>query len=129
MIEAVGWEYLDAFFERCAGLLATDGADVPAGHHDRRPCLRGGEERPQLRQYADLPRRLPPSLGAMQRSVARRTDLRAVFLEDIGPSYALTLRHWRERFGAAAEQLEELGYDDRFRRLWWLTSPSRRPGS
>ena len=56
----------------------------------------------------------------MQRSVARRTDLRAVFLEDIGPSYALTLRHWRERFGAAAEQLEELGYDDRFRRLWRL---------
>ena len=25
MIEAVGWEYLDRFFERCAGLLAADG--------------------------------------------------------------------------------------------------------
>ena len=54
----------------------------------------------------------------MQHSVARGTDLRPVFLEDIGSSYALTLRHWRERFDDATEQLEQLGYDERFRRLW-----------
>ncbi len=46
--------------------------------------------------------------------------MRTVWLEDISPSYVLTLRHWRERFVAAAAQLDELGYDERFRRLWTL---------
>jgi cyclopropane-fatty-acyl-phospholipid synthase len=41
-----------------------------------------------------------------------------VWLEDIAPSYVLTLRAWRERLAAAAPRLAELGYDRRFRRLW-----------
>ena len=34
------------------------------------------------------------------------------------PHYAETLRRWRANFEAAAEELEALGYDERFRRLW-----------
>ena len=30
----------------------------------------------------------------------------------------LTLQAWRQRFEAATERLEELGYDERFRRTW-----------
>ncbi len=41
-------------------------------------------------------------------------------LEDITPHYAETLLRWRERFAAGAERLQELGYDERFRRLWEL---------
>ena len=39
-------------------------------------------------------------------------------LEDIGPSYALTLRAWRERFIARLAEVRELGYPTRFIRLW-----------
>ncbi len=48
--------------------------------------------------------------------------MRTTWLDDISPSYVLTLRAWRERFDAATEQLEALGYDEPFRRLWslWL---------
>jgi cyclopropane-fatty-acyl-phospholipid synthase len=46
--------------------------------------------------------------------------MRDVWLEDISPSYALTLRRWRERFLAASARLEELGYGLPFRRLWEL---------
>jgi cyclopropane-fatty-acyl-phospholipid synthase len=120
MIEAVGWEYLDAFFERCAGLLAADGLMfLQAITIDDRAYAAEKSSR-SFANTLIFPGGCVPSLGAMQRSVARRTDLRAVFLEDIGPSYALTLRHWRSRFRAASEQLEELGYDGRFRRLWRL---------
>ena len=59
-----------------------------------------------------------PSVESIQRSIARRTDLRTVRLEDISPSYVLTLQAWRQRFEAATERLEEMGYDDRFRRTW-----------
>ena len=52
------------------------------------------------------------------RCVARHTDLRTVQLDDLTPHYAETLRHWRDNVEAASERLAELGYDERFRRLW-----------
>ena len=48
------------------------------------------------------------------------TDLRQVHLEDITAHYATTLARWRERFLDASERLADLGYDERFRRLWEL---------
>lgn len=118
MIEAVGWEYLDTFFERCSALLAPHGLMfLQAITIDDRAY----EAEKTARSFANtmiFPGGCLPSLGAMQGSIARRTDMRPVFLEEISPSYALTLRHWRERFTAASGQLAELGYDERFRRLW-----------
>ncbi len=35
-------------------------------------------------------------------------------------SYPLTLSYWRRNFIAAREKVAELGYDERFRRLWEL---------
>jgi cyclopropane-fatty-acyl-phospholipid synthase len=61
-----------------------------------------------------------PSLEALGRDVARCTDLQVVHLHDITAHYPATLRRWRERFIAHGEQLAELGYDERFRRLWTL---------
>ncbi len=46
--------------------------------------------------------------------------MRVIQLEDISEHYVRTLAHWRRRFGDARPQLEALGYDARFRRLWEL---------
>ena len=46
--------------------------------------------------------------------------MRVLDLEDITAHYPPTLRAWRENFLAAADPLEQLGYDRRFRRLWQL---------
>ena len=59
-----------------------------------------------------------PSLEVIARCVARHTDMRTVGLKDLTPHYAETLRRWRANFEAAAARLEDLGYDERFRRLW-----------
>ena len=61
-----------------------------------------------------------PSLEIISRSIARVTDFRLLDLEDITAHYATTLERWRERFLDAGERLSELGYDERFRRLWEL---------
>jgi len=50
--------------------------------------------------------------------VARHTDMRTVGLKDLTPHYAETLRRWRANFEGATPRLEDLGYDERFRRLW-----------
>ena len=44
--------------------------------------------------------------------------MRLTNLEDIGPSYAQTLRVWRERFFDKEEQVKAMGYDERFIRMW-----------
>jgi cyclopropane-fatty-acyl-phospholipid synthase len=122
MIEAVGWQYFGTFFAKCSELLEPHGLmflqaiALEDGAYD---AERGA------RTFANqliFPGGSLPSLEVIQRHVARDTDMRTVWLDDISPSYVLTLRHWRERFEQATEQLAELGYDEVFRRLWrlWL---------
>ena len=120
MIEAVGWEYFDAFFARCSALLAPDGLMFLQAITIDDRAYEAERGTPSFANTLVFPGGCLPSLGAMHRSVARRTDMRPVFLEDIGSSYLLTLRHWRERFAAATRRLDEMGYDRRFRRLWEL---------
>ena len=120
MIEAVGWRYFDTFFRRCSELLEPHGLFFlqAIAVEDR-----AYEAEKRSRSFANeliFPGGCLPSLEVIQRCLAQVTDMRTVWLEDISPSYALTLRHWRERFVAASDQLGELGYDDRFRRLWTL---------
>jgi cyclopropane-fatty-acyl-phospholipid synthase len=122
MIEAVGWQYFDRFFERCSELLGPNGLFfLQAITVDDRAY----EAEKSARSFATeliFPGGCLPSLEVIQRVLARHTDLRTVWLDDISPSYALTLQHWRKRFVDARERLEELGYDEPFRRLWalWL---------
>ena len=39
-------------------------------------------------------------------------------VEEIGPSYAETLRRWRESFESRLPEVRALGYDRRFERTW-----------
>ncbi|HET8940994.1 MAG TPA: class I SAM-dependent methyltransferase, partial [Rudaea sp.] len=59
-----------------------------------------------------------PAVSRMLDSAARNSDLKLFHLEDIGPSYALTLAMWRERFHHRLADVRALGYDDRFVRMW-----------
>ncbi len=118
MIEAVGWEWFDTYFRHCSELLNPHGLFFLQAI-----CVadRAYEIEKRTRSFANeviFPGGCLPSVESIQRSIAHQTDLRTVALEDISPSYVLTLRAWRERFEAAAERLEELGYDDRFQRTW-----------
>ena len=122
MIEAVGWRDFGTFFARCSDLLADDGAMLlQAITMDDRAY----EVEKALARASSAPTSSPngclPSLEVIARCVARRTDLRTVAPR--GPHAPLRAR----RCGAGAsnfererERLAELGYDERFRRLWRL---------
>jgi cyclopropane-fatty-acyl-phospholipid synthase len=120
MIEAVGWQYFPTFFRRCSELVADDGAMLLQAIviEDR-----AYEVEKASRSFANthiFPGGCLPSLQVIARNVARVTDFREAHLEDITAHYATTLQRWRERFLAAAERVAELGYDERFRRMWEL---------
>ena len=120
MIEAVGWQYLDRFFSRCSELLAPDGLMFLQAICVDDRAYEAEKDAPSFSNRLIFPGGFLPSVEAISRSLARQTDLRTLWLEDISPSYVLTLRAWRERFLAAEERLRQLGYDRRFRRLWEL---------
>ncbi|MFI5028509.1 MAG: class I SAM-dependent methyltransferase [Solirubrobacterales bacterium] len=118
MIEAVGWQHLDEFFRRCDQLLTADGLMLlQAITIDDRLY----EVEKVARSFANthvFPGGCLPSQAEIAACVARDTELRQVWSEDISAHYPLTLAAWRERFGAAWSRLRSHGYDERFRRLW-----------
>jgi cyclopropane-fatty-acyl-phospholipid synthase len=120
MIEAVGWQYFPTFFRRCSELVAEDGAMLlQAIVIDDRAYQVEKAGKSFINTYI-FPGGCLPSLEVISRQLPRVTDLRQVHLEDITAHYATTLALWRERFLDASERLADLGYDERFRRLWEL---------
>jgi cyclopropane-fatty-acyl-phospholipid synthase len=120
MIEAVGWQYFPTFFRRCGELVRENGAMLLQAiviEDSAYEVEKGG--RSFINTYV-FPGGCLPSMEVISRSVDRVTDFREIHREDITDHYATTLERWRERFLAAREQVAELGYDERFCRLWEL---------
>jgi len=118
MVEAIGHQYLDAYFTKVGTLLAPHGVALVQAItiEDRRyaQALRAVDF---IKRHV-FPGSFIPSVSAMLGAAARTSDLKLYNLEDIGPSYALTLAAWRERFHRARNGVRALGFEERFLRLW-----------
>ncbi len=120
MIEAVGYHDFGTFFTRCSNLLAAHGKMLlQAITIDDRAYEVEKASRSFIRTHI-FPGGCLPSLAVIARCVADHTDMRTVARKDLTPHYAETLRRWRANFEAATLHLEDLGYDERFRRLWQM---------
>jgi cyclopropane-fatty-acyl-phospholipid synthase len=120
MIEAVGWRHFGTFFRRCSELLEPHGAMLlQAITIDERIYAMERFSRSFIRTRV-FPGGCLPSRSVIDAALARHTDMRIAGAADLTTSYAHTLASWRERFKRAAPELEELGYDKRFRRLWTM---------
>jgi len=118
MIEAVGHKDFGTFFACCSDLLAPNGTMLlQTITIDDRAYDIEKLSRSFIRTYV-FPNGCLPCLRVIADNLAERTDMRTVHLEDLSHHYAETLRRWRANFDAAGPELERLGYDDRFRRLW-----------
>jgi cyclopropane-fatty-acyl-phospholipid synthase len=118
MIEAVGHEYLPAYFSKISDLLASDGAAMIQGitmpDHRYAQYLK---EVDYIRTRV-FPGSCVPSASAMIAAAVERSDLRPAALHDFGHQYARTLREWRLRFKENENKISSLGYNDSFRRAW-----------
>jgi cyclopropane-fatty-acyl-phospholipid synthase len=117
MVEAVGHQYLDTYFETCARLLAPDGIAAIQAITVRDDWYDPRQRQVDFIKRYIFPGSFIPSMSALSSS-AGTTDLRLVHLEDITPHYAETLRRWRVSFHESRERIAALGFDERFRRLW-----------
>jgi cyclopropane-fatty-acyl-phospholipid synthase len=118
MIEAVGFQYFDTYFKKCGELLKPNGSFVLQAivmpERDYGTYLRSTDF---IQRYV-FPGGCLASVGAILESAGRTTDLRIVDCENFAPHYAETLRHWRQAFFERLDNVRQLGYSDRFIRLW-----------
>jgi cyclopropane-fatty-acyl-phospholipid synthase len=118
MIEAVGAQYLDGYFEKVGHLLKPGGKAliqaITIEDHRYAQALRSVDF---IKRYI-FPGSFIPSINAMLGAKSRATDLALIHLEDFGDSYARTLRAWRQRFMEQLPQVHVLGFDNRFIRMW-----------
>ena len=118
MLEAVGESYWDAYFATLDQRLAPGGRiglQTITMPHDRMVATR--RTHTWIQKYI-FPGGQIPSLTAIQDSLDRQTRLRITERTDFGAHYAETLRIWRDRFCARAEEVARLGFDDVFTRMW-----------
>lgn len=118
MIEAVGPQFLDSYFQQINALLKPDGlALVQAINMPEQRYTRALKNVDFIQRYI-FPGSFIPSFGAILESVRNGSNLVLTHSEDTGFHYARTLHDWCERFMAKRDRLEQLGYDQAFRRLW-----------
>ena len=118
MIEAIGHRYFDTYFNKCSELLRPEGMMLLQSITIGDQRYRAARKSIDFIQRYIFPGGRLPSVAALSDSIARKTNMRIFHLEDIGPHYATTLRHWRERFFANIGQIRQLGYEEHFIRMW-----------
>lgn len=118
MIEAVGWQYFDTFFEKCSSLLKADGAMLLQAITIDEELYEAEKASKSFANTHIFPGGCLPSKEVIDTSVAKVTDMKETWMEDITASYPPTLKAWRDRFLGAWNELEPHGYDEQFRRLW-----------
>jgi cyclopropane-fatty-acyl-phospholipid synthase len=118
MLEAVGERYWDAYFTALDAHLAPGGRvglqTITMGHER---MLATRRTYTWIHKYI-FPGGLLPSVTAIENSLARSTRLRITARDDFGAHYAETLKIWRDRFSAYSGEVERLGFDEVFRRMW-----------
>ncbi|MHC4939362.1 MAG: class I SAM-dependent methyltransferase [Planctomycetota bacterium] len=117
MIEAVGDEYYEAYFSKCADLLKPDGmGTIQAITIRDNEYERARKEVDFIKRYI-FPGCNIPSVARLLEA-AGKTDLTLFHLDDITPHYAKTLKLWREAFLENADRIREMGFDESFIRMW-----------
>ncbi|MCY1697583.1 cyclopropane-fatty-acyl-phospholipid synthase [Lelliottia sp. SL45] len=118
MIEAVGKTFLPAFFRTCQARLRPGGKMALQAITIQDQRYRDYSKSVDFIQRYIFPGGFLPSITAMNELMTRHTDFVVRNLFDMGPDYARTLTHWRTRFLHAWQEIEKLGFDERFRRMW-----------
>jgi len=118
MIEAIGHQNYDNYFQKCGALLKADGLMLIQAITITDQQYETARRSVDFIQRYIFPGSCIPAVSVMADSVRRSTDMRLYHLEDIGPHYARTLQLWREKFFYNVAQVRKLGYPNTFIRMW-----------
>jgi cyclopropane-fatty-acyl-phospholipid synthase len=117
MFEAVGERYWPTYFDKIHSVLKPGGKAGLQIITIRDDLFEDYRRRPDFIQKYIFPGGMLPSEERLQ-AVVERARLSWSRVERFGQDYARTLHEWGDRFAGAWTQVQPLGFDERFRRLW-----------
>src|SRR5205085_10491406 len=118
MIEAVGHDYWDSYFDVLDRALAPGGKvaiQAITMPHDRMLATR--RTYTWINKYI-FPGGFLPSTEVMDQITRKHTSFRLTGRTAFGSHYAETLRQWDAAFTAAHQRVLALGFDETFLRMW-----------
>ena len=118
MIEAVGLNNLDTYFEVCSRLLKPEGLMVLQAITIRDQYYEDARKSVDFIQRHIFPGSGIPSVNSMMTSVTKKSDLIMIQQQDYAEDYAQTLWHWSQRFTQKTQEVLDLGYPEFLPRLW-----------
>tara|TARA_B110001452_G_scaffold197651_1_gene167592 strand:- start:3951 stop:5132 length:1182 start_codon:yes stop_codon:yes gene_type:complete len=117
MIEAVGENYLDKYFNTIKKSLNTSGTAAIQGitiRDDLFDRYRGSED--FIQKYI-FPGGFLPSIHFMK-NLMKKNELSLLKINSYPDDYAKTLVAWRENFLKTWNNITPLGFDEKFKRMW-----------
>ena len=117
MIEAVGERYWPVYFDKLRNALTPDGTVLLQAITIAEDRFDKYRQQPDFIQSYIFPGGVLPTVDIIRQQAAR-AGLELTTHEPFGLSYARTLAVWRERFLAAWPEIERLGFDTSFKRMW-----------
>jgi cyclopropane-fatty-acyl-phospholipid synthase len=118
MIEAVGLDNLDVYFEKCSSLLKPNGIMVLQAITIRDQFYSNARKSVDFIQRHIFPGTGIPSVHAIMNSITKKTDMILNEQKDFAEDYAHTLRDWSQRLTKNKDEITKLGYPDFLYRLW-----------
>lgn len=117
MFEAVGKEYWPVYFGKVRDNLRDGGlAGLQVITIDDRLYPHYEKAADFIQRYV-FPGGMLPSPAIMD-AESRKAGLKMVDTHSFGEDYARTLRTWHDSFLHAWEEIRQIGFDDRFKKLW-----------
>ncbi|MBV2361177.1 cyclopropane-fatty-acyl-phospholipid synthase family protein [Thalassococcus sp. CAU 1522] len=123
MFEAVGEKYWPVYFDTVRQRLkpgANATLQIITVQHERWDIYKRGVD--FIQKYI-FPGGMLPSPVVLRNEI-EKAGLRTLRSIEFGESYSQTLRRWHDTFNEKWDQVAQLGFDNRFRRMWnfYLTS-------
>ncbi|RXJ75964.1 cyclopropane-fatty-acyl-phospholipid synthase [Arcobacter sp. F155] len=118
MFEAVGREYFDIFFKKCQSLLNPSGVlvmQIITMPDQRYSSYCKGTD--FIQKYI-FPGGHLPSVGKILETTTKHTKLNLLHMEEFTEHYAKTLNVWHQNFLDNLEEVQRLGFDEYFIRMW-----------
>jgi cyclopropane-fatty-acyl-phospholipid synthase len=120
MLEAVGHHYFADYFQQCESLLSPGGVIVIQVITGPDQTFETYKRRCDFIQKYIFPGGTLPTIYEITKTIKQSTNLVLVSLEDIAWHYAQTLNHWKRNFSEKIPEIQKLGFDQRFIRMWYF---------
>jgi len=118
MVEAVGHNYLDVFFNKCNQLTKSQGLFFIQAIVINDQAYKGAKNEVDFIKKYIFPGSCLPSIYSISKSIATQTKLQLIALNDIGKHYVTTLNEWQKRMFEHKKMILEQGFTEQFLRTW-----------